>query len=1183
MRRFHSDHEGVLPDASVLALWNMGGASLAFERVSSYSATGASPTTDLYKLFSFGSTQFANGLYSGASGAAKITGGSGGQAGWYAQVAASSAQLYCATDWSVGMWYKAGDSVSTMSLMEYCSTTSSVLAVNLSPLGIHRLANGAIRLQWDVSTSSVGHFVDIPAAANDTDGHHLFVTKESSPATAALAKVSVWLDDQLRGSTWTLKPVASGTNYRDGSWHIGASRRWGLSTSTPTLVATGTTFDDVVFYTRPLGEPAARNLYRSGLQPWHDRRLYDAKTQKVSSRVLVENSDHEMVDLSTLYGHNWVQSSDVKLDVEQPVDRASIKLNRFRGASLNLSPLSRNSQLNFDSGGQFNALLDLRRKIQIDAAVMPSEWAVQGWEWQTVFSGYIDAIGWESESVSIECVDKMAPLMDTFQLDPIVHDYYASETLAETHLQTIINENVPRININGATTTFGYLGGTPVLYTPASSGWVLRYDDTPSGQVDGLLQSVADQIGWDCRWKWYDPWQDYRLTFYAPPRAMTLDIARLEERNVGGLAVVDITFTTDHGLTEEQLVTISGTVEYNGGGLLSVGEVLAYNKIRIFKEFGAGPVETVGQVTFYPVYTLTDSHVTKYTELKKDVSKIRNASVVKYGRDGSPITLTLSLVSGGGGSNITVVTPASAAMLMSQMVLGEQFTVSDCSDADGNGTYSIATIAGNIIDGAENVTAVVSSSSGIFTSDFIRFRQEFSCNTVSINRYGYRAAAVYEASNGNIDTANEAKKLADYIVGDLAEPTADISATIRCAPWFELHDLVKLAADKRQRWTEDLTTAIVAMQHHFEGAQSYTELALRSSAPTMGTVWVDRIRIDPPHGRPGLPVRSPTETDTASTDPRVRNHRGHSFVFGKRSRTHKSRGRGGKRRLRDDVTEIHLSTTSSNFVPSVASTLVAELRGNHIQIHHDADGAPLTPGQTYHMKYRERDIYGNLTLPSPTTSAVIRFGDRPASAKVYYNGTSSMFHDACWSPFPFTNDSTSPAFDNYNNFTVAPAASTVPLCQSPATGAYWQMPCDGTLEVEARLGFRNDLDNKDNVKVAIAIMRLGSSLPGSNASRPLHMKMTGPTEFTPTWSTMSTILVGSACSPSVFMSLNGRVSAHSGDYIQIGVFPNYIYVAGDGGAVPGPGTNMSGIHPVNAANNSSVSASWAKFTVISQD
>lgn len=1175
MRRPHTDHEGILPDEDLLALWKCDETSAATGLLdSSYSALYVLPEVGANGISVVGS------LFADSTTGARKPGEALSQ-GWFESASASSAHAYVGTDWSMAMWVKKSSSALTRALIEHAADETPTVDGDLCGLGVYWLANEKIRLQWDISTASVAHLCDfdLGIAAGSTAPLHLGITKAQHPTSTLYVNVSVYKNGDLTTTTQMLgtKHSAADGKGANGRWVIGASRRWQVAGDSPAFAPTGTygnTYDDIGFWKRSHNAYKMREVYRNGVRPWDERRLLEANTQLPKARVWIEDGDATLVNLSDLWEQNWVQSVDVKESVSEPANRASLKLNRIRGQSLNLSPLDEDSNLNLNASGAYEPLLELRRRVVIERAVVPPEHRVQGWEWEVEFDGFIDSVAYGAENVSVECLDKMAPLKDTFQLDPKAYDYYAGATLAETHLQSVIRNNIPRL-LASTTLTFGYLGGTPVLYTPASSGWVLNYDDTPSGNVDAILQSIADQIGWDLRYRWHDPWQQHRLTFYAPPRERQLDILNVVENGAGQVVV---TTRTSHGMIEGQKFTIAGTANFNA--TQTVGAVLAYNQFSTVEAPGNGdPAETVGTVTYTGLLPIESRLITQLDDIKKDTQSIRNAAVVKYQRSVQQFTVPIRRLAGGSGSKLQLLFTPSYAQTVQQLKLGDSFTITNCPDADGNVTATIGTIdylSGELrVISDQTIAAAVTTSSGTFGSEYLRFNQAYSVNTASVAKYGFRQAAVYEASSGNIDTEQEAQKLADRIVSDLAEPTADVSLRLRCWPDFEIHDLIALGPDKKRRWTTTQTFAIVEKTLHLEGDKSYLALGLRHASPTLGPKWVERIRQDG-LTRPGI---ASEQLQEVAMDAAMGAAIGGTLggAFSAKVRPHYLRGVKGRKRLRDDIMEFHLSTTCDGFEPTV-DTIVWSGKGTQPQIHLDASGNPLTPGTPYYFRFRHRDVNGNLSQPSLATSAVVRYLGKPPSAKVWLelatSNASYHFTAGHWCPFPFNNDSTSPGYDSHGLFKVAPNSPiTVAFLANPVTYSFFRMPCDGECSVMARLGIRHSGTSgaKADVGMEFGLMRIGSTLPGGNASIPVVRYRFVNSENSPMLAP-TTQFVGSSCS-AVFVNLAGTVTAHSGDYIAIGVRADTA-VTSDA---------RSDVHAASGLVASSNTTSWAKFTVTAQD
>lgn len=226
----------------------------------------------------------------------------------------------------------------------------------------------------------------------------------------------------------------------------------------------------------------------------------------------------------------------------------------------------------------------------------------------------------------------------------------------------------------------------------------------------------------------------------------------------------------------------------------------------------------------------------------------------------------------------------------------------------------------------------------------------------------------------------------------------------------------------------------------------------------------------------------------------------------------------------------------------------------------------LIPGTTYYVRTRYRDVYGNLSLPTTATSVVIRYTDQVPGARVFRSvANKTEFPDGAWAAFPFTNKTSSPAFDTLLNYQLSPdvGSAAVPALTNPpaATAAYFRMPCDGRVFADARVGVWNTGSFKADIFARFGLMRIGSTLPGGNASTPVVPWYIGVAEGSAGGAT--TYLVGATVS-SLFVNISGSLSAHSGDYIALGVYAEgsgLVTMEGDG-------------------SNSCVSTSYAHFTVV---
>lgn len=106
-------------------------------------------------------------------------------------------------------------------------------------------------------------------------------------------------------------------------------------------------------------------------------------------------------------------------------------------------------------------------------------------------------------------------------------------------------------------------------------------------------------------------------------------------------------------------------------------------------------------------------------------------------------------------------------------------------------------------------------------------------DSASITKYGELWAEIQEDEASQIDSATEATKLADAALSDCAEPTAEMSVTLRQGfPWVEINDYYSFTANGKQFSTTQ-SLAVTSWTQTFENGKLKTKLELRGK-PTIG-------------------------------------------------------------------------------------------------------------------------------------------------------------------------------------------------------------------------------------------------------------------------------------------------------------------------------------------------------------
>lgn len=1191
MRRLRSPHEQITRDSTVVVAWRFDEEDVADKPEDTYG--NAAFTLNHVALHTGEGSLKADSPFSQeTNGALRLAGA------WLAPGVTGMAASF-RTEWSLSVYLydlSSGSGAATLAAFEY-SKDASPTADELNMFGAYvtTAGDGPLSFRWDISTST-SQIIDTPVTL---PGCFQFVHRAVEGSTTR-GTFEVWKNGALAytaASTWWPQSTSLTSN-----WILGGSRRYGNASGTsPAFVSPaasggrGLLYDDAAFFSTALSPAKCRSIHADQSRPWDEAAMIRGGNYRVEHRVLVQTGDGsaDWLDMRTFRDLDWTHEASVTDSVEGDYKRASIKLKRRFGRHLDLSRLNTSAEMTYEGSPMF----DLRTRIRIEYAAVPLDWVIQGWEWAPRFDGLVDKLDWGGDLLELEACDLGCALDDVFRVDSKRYEYgIDSTTLARTHLQTLVDDNEPQTFGYGGSpgVTWGYLGGKPTVYTPVTPSWLMRYEHGGTGSVLKLLQGVADQIGWDVRYRPYEPLETDRLTFYEPPRNLNMALSYVVERADG---FAEVRFAHPHGLQVGQRISITDTTNFNGSDI-RVTELLGYDRIVTDHQPAGSPsAETSGYVSYGAHLTLSADSVERIGKVASDVADIRNHIVVRYDRKDSAATLPISFMEEAGG-DIIVYFDGDADV--SSIETGADATI-DSVDAPFSGVRTVMSIGGN---GTNSITitpaggATGTSSTGIFSSEYLGFSTYIAISTPSVQRYGLRTAGMFEGSTEGVDTREEARLLGEGALSDMKDPTVDMDVDTKCLPWTDLHDLFRLETDPLGRW-EAMDVAVVSYTDNY-GARSNTSLNLRHDHPSKGRAWLKRNRglltdvigWAPPNNIPANIIAG-TELGYFNLDTRIG---GQFMASWNRAQ--------GKMSWLHDKTEIHVSTSSHGFLPrdhqsagSPVGTLMDTVRGTKSALSYNSgQESALTPGETYFVKVRHRDKYGNLSgsLSGATAGYTMRYLTKPAAAFAYYaSATSVSFHGGDWGAFPLNNKASSPAFDNYGNLSLQTLTGSAAFVHTASTG--WVMPCNGTVQVEARLGFEFKTNGgKTADSIAIGLFLLGSGIPGSSSSAPFafpELSSASPyacdnaVDFPAgqgraiRLGTGSSYIVGGASDwlgggptvsnmTAIWVSFCHQISCNSGDRILVG-------------ARPGSTTT----HCFSAAGGSSYSGSspWIKYTLVSQD
>lgn len=300
-------------------------------------------------------------------------------------------------------------------------------------------------------------------------------------------------------------------------------------------------------------------------------------------RVKVKDAGGTFRDLTTYPGENMVLGATWNEDVDSNGLSATITLKR-EVEKISLSPLMDDSPLNrgFVHTASPTALIAMGREVQIDRAIVADLVEPVSGDWVLAFHGYVDVVKIaEDESLVLECSDLSAKLVKAFVKTERIYAFAqgvsatkgcrvwtpdTSMALTERAVPTEARRNGHFYRITAVTTgitgstepswptgggatvvdggvTWTESGststsagtavetiiqqilddhiGSVTLNVPASPSTDFKWFKQQREKVWEGVRKLAEQLGWDLRYKWDAGSSTFKLTLYEPPRSNT--------------------------------------------------------------------------------------------------------------------------------------------------------------------------------------------------------------------------------------------------------------------------------------------------------------------------------------------------------------------------------------------------------------------------------------------------------------------------------------------------------------------------------------------------------------------------------------------------------------------------------------------------------------------------------------
>jgi hypothetical protein len=574
---------------------------------------------------------------------------------------------------------------------------------------------------------------------------------------------------------------------------------------------------------------------------------YRANHLRVQIKPVGSSDWYDMTDLE---GYDWVEGVTYGSEEDQYVSSATVRLFAQRD-HLTLAPLVSISKLNTDYD-----LTDIGGDIKIEIATIAQDALPQSGDWVEVFLGEIDAVSWAKNPITLQCRDNGAELDRFIETQKKYPEDPNTELEVEDIMQEILDAEL------GTVTLYSENGESGDEFKSADSpAWITREYLQQKQSVQQALRVLADQIGWQLRYKWNDTDGAFKLHFYDPGRITrargtithTGQPSASDSVTVNG---VDYDETTDWAIgstTYDTAVNIAAAINATSGvtswalqatkaegaltfsGLPAAGQKFAIGGI----DFIADTDWDIGSDVEETIENIVAGFNASSTGDNCLASKRGNATVIfqwkTAGSAGDSIVFTENMnnctINGGGslggsraGRDVqTIVEWDTAGTAGNSITFTESL---DNATIDGGGTL------GGTVTGADATVARTFGSSEYYSIDSLTMKRDNVRNKIKVvygyekdnrgsvtaedsssqTRYGVRYMEVAEAGSSQIDTESEARTFANAILDDLKEP--DIIKSVKM-PFFwpvEIGDYYTFSANE-VHYNADQSLAVKGYQH----------------------------------------------------------------------------------------------------------------------------------------------------------------------------------------------------------------------------------------------------------------------------------------------------------------------------------------------------------------------------------
>ena len=312
------------------------------------------------------------------------------------------------------------------------------------------------------------------------------------------------------------------------------------------------------------------------------------------------------LDLTSLYGFNFVQSISYGGSLDSSYDTASIKLHLqvADAPNYNLSPYATTSFINATA-----TLISLYKKIRIRAATTSAGSSIADADLAVVFMGRIASFDITHTDLTLTCMDE-SWVLEIRYIEKVNAYSTASTTAVQTVMQSLLTDhfNTKLLRTGGSAPVAAdqftlYDGAGLTTFVGAlSPAWNLRAYNQQRQPILHALRVLTDQIGWSLRWQYMEAaLNKFVLVLEAPDRTAAASVLTIPYQKIiqygpvrqsmeGLRNVCAIGYQNTSG---ERTLNQAGTAFVNGENTTSIDAVT-----RLWLEIqedSASQIDTLGE------------------------------------------------------------------------------------------------------------------------------------------------------------------------------------------------------------------------------------------------------------------------------------------------------------------------------------------------------------------------------------------------------------------------------------------------------------------------------------------------------------------------------------------------------------------------------------------------------------